>query len=77
MVRFMDIDYLLNKIYQMPSKSNYKEQKEYIRNLTIEWQHDFADVNYYYSELAEFYELFMKCGRRYGLLKEFKENGIL
>ena len=77
MVRFMDIDYLLHKIKQIPHDTNYNERKEYIRTIAIEWQQEFAEVNYYYSELAEFYKSFKKYGKRYGLLNEFRENGIL
>lgn len=29
------------------------------------------------SEMAEFYEYFSKLAKRYGLIKEFKENGII
>ena len=56
---------------------NYTEHKEKARNEAIEWQHDFANHDYYWSELAEFSAHFEKLGRRYGLLREFKENGII
>ena len=46
------------------------------RQEAIDWQNDFAKHNYSYGELAEFGEYFEKLGRRYGLLKEFRENGI-
>lgn len=55
---------------------SYQERKERARQKAIEWQLDFSNNNYSYSELADFYTYFYKLGKRYGLLKEFKENGI-
>lgn len=43
----------------------------------IEWQHDFENHNYSWGELAEWDAYFEKLGRRYGLLTEFRENGII
>lgn len=57
-------------------KKTYQERKEEIRNEAIEWQYDFSNHNYSYYELMEFGEYFYKLGKRYGLLKEFHENGI-
>lgn len=54
----------------------YQERKEKAREEAIEWQRDFENHNYYWSELAEQAKHFEKLGKRYGLLKEFKENGI-
>lgn len=56
--------------------SKYYERKEEIRQQAIEWQLDFSNHNYSYYELMEFGEYFYKLGKRYGLLKEFRENGI-
>ena len=55
----------------------YQKRKEVVRELAIDWQNDFNNHNYSYNELYEFQELFTKLGRRYGLLKEFKENAII
>lgn len=51
----------------------YKENEK----LWIDWQSDFADHNYSYGELAYFSDYFETKARRYGLVKEFKENGII
>ena len=56
--------------------SKYYERKEEIRQQAIDWQLDFSNHNYSWSELAEFTDYFYKMGKRYGLLKEFRENGI-
>lgn len=54
----------------------YREQKEKARELAVQWQHDFANNNYSWLELANFTNYFTRLGKRYGLLKEFRENGI-
>ena len=54
----------------------YKEQKQKARELAQTWQFNFANNNYDWLELANWGEHFTKLGKRYGLLKEFRENGI-
>ena len=54
----------------------YKEQKQKAREEAIEWQRDFENHNYDWLELANWGKHFTKLGKRYGLLKEFRENGI-
>ena len=56
--------------------SNYQKQKEKARNEAINWQSAIGNHNYSYGELAVFGNYFEKMGRRYGLLTEFRENGI-
>ena len=55
----------------------YKEQKQRARELAVQWQYDFANNNYNWEEISEFTDYFTKLGKRYGLLKEFRENGVL
>lgn len=56
---------------------SYAEHKEKVREEAIDWQHDFPNHNYYWSEMADFSAHFYKLGKRYGLLREFRENGII
>lgn len=56
---------------------SYQERKENARNKAIEWQQDFENHNYSYGELAAWTEYFKKLARRYGLIEEFTENGII
>ena len=58
------------------TKITYEIRNEMARQGAIEWQNGVAKHNYSYGELAEFGEHFEKLGKRYGLLKEFRENGI-
>lgn len=57
--------------------NTYQKRKNAARQKVIEWQVDFGNYNYSYGELAEWSNYFEKLGKRYGLTKEFKENGII
>lgn len=61
----------------MIEMKNYQKNKERVRNMAIEWQMDFCNHDYSWGELCFYGELFSRLGRRYGLLTEFKENGIV
>jgi hypothetical protein len=67
-----DIDLLVLKV----SGKTYQERKGNALQLAIDWQTRFARLSWSYSELAEITSYFEKIGKRYGLLKEFKENAI-
>lgn len=54
----------------------YNRLKEAARKAAIEWQITKGDKPMSYSELAEVGERFYTLGKRYGLLKEFRENCI-
>lgn len=58
------------------TKTTYEMKKEMARQEAIDWQNGVANHNYSYGELAKFGCHFEKLGKRYGLLKEFRENGI-
>lgn len=56
-------------------KLTYTNIKNCIRQLAIDYDLN-AHVDYSYSELVEIQSFFRYFGRKYGLLKEFSENGI-
>ena len=56
--------------------NKYNRMKAAARSAAIEWQAASNDAAVSYSELAEIGERFYKLGKRYGLLMEFRENGI-
>lgn len=56
--------------------SKYQKLKEKAREIAIDWQLDSADKDISYGELAEIGEYFYKLGKRFGLLREFRENAI-
>lgn len=55
----------------------YEKAKESARQKTIDWQTEFHNNSYSYKELAEFTAYFTKLAKRYGLVREFRENGII
>jgi hypothetical protein len=58
-------------------KNKYQIRKEEIKQEAIEWQNNFESNNYSWGELAEIQANFEKKAKKYGLSKEFKENGII
>ena len=54
----------------------YNRLKGTARTEAFEWQLTSGDNPMSYSELAEVGERFYTLGKRYGLLKEFSDNGI-
>lgn len=61
--------------FKITGKS-YAERRERCRELAIEFQHA-AAPGLYYSDVANVTAFLEKNARRYGLLTEFKENGII
>lgn len=59
------------------SRKDYQRKKAHARDLAIQWQAEAQQKNLSYMELQEAGERFYKLGKRYGLIKEFKENAIL
>lgn len=55
----------------------YQELKNKAREEAKTWQLDFANDNYSYEEIGNVSGYFAKLAKRYGLTKEFKENGII
>ena len=66
----------LVRVRELKMKKTYNQLKEEARLEAIEWQNDFGNHNYSYGELTYFGDYFEKLGKRYGLLREFRENGI-
>lgn len=57
-------------------ENEYQIKKEEAREEAVAWQLKNCDKCLSYGELAYYGEYFRKLGKRYGLLKEFRENGI-
>lgn len=55
----------------------YQKAKGKAMDEAIMWQLDFNNHNYSYEELAYYGEYFERLARKYGLLREFRENGII
>lgn len=58
--------------------TEYKRGKEKTIELAFEFLGLFENgVTLYWSDIAAWEELLTKRARRYGLIKEFRENGII
>ena len=47
------------------------------RQEAIDWQHWVSEQNLSYGELAEYGDYFTELARKFGLMREFRENGII
>lgn len=56
--------------------STYQEKKKKAREKAIEWQERLVEQSISYGELVIAQSVFEQLSRRYGLLTEFRENGI-
>lgn len=56
--------------------TNYREKKERARQLAQDWQLNFNKVHTWEYVLT-WCARWERIGRKYGLIREFKENGIL
>ena len=50
---------------------------EEARQFAIDWQNWQAEQSLSYGELAEWQAVFTTLAERFGLIEEFKENGII
>ena len=70
----------LNILYFIPlqiSGFTYQEKKAECEHLAKIWQESNGEfIGWSYGELATIQEFFERNGKRYGLLKEFRENAI-
>ena len=57
--------------------NKYREYQEQVRQFAIDWQADAESRNYSYGELAIYQDMFSRLARRLGLVREFRENGII
>lgn len=56
--------------------NNYKEKRYSLEDIAIDWVYQFSTLCWSYSELAEIENWFYKNAKRYGLLEEFRVNGV-
>lgn len=56
--------------------NNYQKRKDAARQKAIDWQLNDSDYPYSYEGWAIICDYFYKLGKRFGLLREFRENAI-
>lgn len=60
------------------SKQKYIDGKNKAIEKAIEYQNSFSnEQTYYWSDIIEITDNLYKLAKRYGLIKEFRENGII
>ena len=52
----------------------YQQRKARAHDEAVDWQHSIEEDDFEFFEKQEYFE---KLAKRYGLVKEFKENGII
>lgn len=55
---------------------NYQQRKEAARQEAVEWQLGLCDYCPSMGELEEAGNYFYELGKRFGLIREFRENAI-
>lgn len=56
-------------------KKTYTEMKEKVREMAMEYS--CSQESYSWYEVFCYQEKFRRLGKQYGLLREFRENGII
>ncbi len=54
----------------------YQKAKERARDMAIDFSNAFGQMDLSWAEIAYYGYKFERLGRRYGLLREFRENGF-
>lgn len=57
--------------------NKYQTAKENARNRIIEAMNELSNVSISWGELAELQAKIERLGRKYGLLQELRENGVI
>ena len=57
--------------------NTYQRRKDAARAQAIKWQTDFSDRSKSWAAIAAEQRHFEQLARRYGLLREFRENAII
>lgn len=58
-------------------KKTYQSKRAILRDFAINWQSEFSSLIYSWGNLADWGAFFEEYGKKYGLLREFRENGII
>lgn len=71
-----DLSFLVTGI-RSEKPTTYYGKRNLARNMVIDWQINFDRYSYCYSDLFTYQEFFETIGKKYGLIKEFRENAII
>lgn len=56
--------------------TDYTKAQTALREFAIDWQHNFPNMDYDWSDVCYYGNFFYEYGKKYGLLREFHENAI-
>ena len=56
--------------------SAYQKKRFFLEEFAKQWQYDFAEMIYSWEDVIFWGNFFETYGKKYGLLREFRENGI-
>ena len=62
---------------QWNGSRTYTGKREVLKDFAVQWQLAFSRFNYSQDDLIGWANFFGEYGKKYGLLREFKENGII
>jgi len=57
--------------------SRYEDRRETLSDFAKAWQNKSGEMLYDWSSLADWGAFFSEYGKKYGLLREFRNNGII
>lgn len=57
--------------------TEYERGKEHARAEAMRWQHELANGAKDWGDVWDAWDYFEKLARRFGLVREFRENGII
>lgn len=68
---------VLHEIPRDIKKSGYQRKRFILKQFAIEWQYNFSGMRYSWEDVIFWGSFFEEYGKKYGLLREFRENGII
>lgn len=57
--------------------SAYQKRRFFLEEFAKQWQYDFSEMVYSWEDVINWGAFFEEYGKKYGLLREFRENGII
>ena len=72
-----ETSFLVIGIREWNGKPDYKSKKAILESIAIDWQRDVGNFNYSYADFIGWSDFFEELGKKYGLLTDFRKNGII
>lgn len=69
--------FFIDSFRGLNGKYNYQDNKLVAAAIARDWQQDFNNMNYSMDDIENWQRFFKEIGKKYGLLKEFRENAII